>query len=1039
MHVALRGFWLVLLLVPGMAAGQDKLRVDVHGDPLPPGALARIGSTRLRHAGPVSSLAFTRDGKVIASASHDRTICFWDAATGKLLRRLEGHRHAVFALALSPDGKRVATAESDGSVWLWDTANGKLLWCGEGHNGPAYCVAFSPDSATIASGGLDAKVRLWDAATGKQRDHYTDPADGTGVVVMGAVAVPNARVFAVAFSPDGKTLATGGQNNAVRLWDVKTGKKLRELRSTPAAAVHGLAWSPDGKRLAAAHGAAAVHLWDAATGKLAVRADRDSAGIEVAFSRDGKRLAVCPNTEDGQLRILDADTGRVAHQFGIGAGTYAVALAPDGQTAAAAGRSGGIRLWAVATGKDRLPSLSAATVARMALARNGRWLASANEAGAVRLHDTVTGASHALTRNFPDLFLPRFSADSPRVVVSGSRQQRRVTDWVTGKEWLALGEPRRDVPRWALSRDGRTLVLAMKDRTFQVWDVVRGKKVREIDPLWDDYLFNSAMALSPDGSVLAITSQRLSATFFKDPPLELWETGTGKRLRVVNIPFGTIPRYRLSLTFSPDGRSLVAADDGGGVCVLEAATGGLRCRLPAEQPFASVLALSEDGRTLAVGSGYGSFLFDPIGEEDRHRPTWPEEGGIVLWDLAGQRLLGRLHDHRQAVQALAFAADGRTLASQSGDGTAVVWAVPAPPTAAVAPLTPARLKDLWAVLAGDDAAKAYAALWKLAAVPKQALPLLRKHLRPVAPVKAAEVAALPAGAGERQVSGAAAGDRRPPPPGAGGRGHLASAARGPTAAGGSPPCGGPARTSGARQPPGAAAHPASTGIAGTHRRRRGAAVAADAGRRGAGGVADGAGAGRAAALRGRTSKGGHAMKVDARWQVWLSVWLVPLAVALSGPAAAQQPRTDVHGDALPPGALRASAPRGCGTPAPSPPWRTHATARCSPPPAMTGRSVCGTPPPANCYTAWRATPTPCSPSPCPPTASTSSPPAATRPCACGRPPPASNCGAGTITRRRCTASRFRQTASASPRAARTARCACGTRPPARNCANSPTS
>src|SRR5438105_3726381 len=127
----LPGLVLIVGLLPVDALqGQPPpgLKADAFGDPLPAGALARIGTTRLRHQGAIAALAWSHDGTRLASAGHDKTVCFWDAGTGKLVRRFDGHGGAVFALALSKDGKLLATGGQDQTVRVWEIASGKLVW-----------------------------------------------------------------------------------------------------------------------------------------------------------------------------------------------------------------------------------------------------------------------------------------------------------------------------------------------------------------------------------------------------------------------------------------------------------------------------------------------------------------------------------------------------------------------------------------------------------------------------------------------------------------------------------------------------------------------------------------------------------------------------------------------------------------------------------------------------------------------------------------------------------------------------------------------
>ncbi len=444
-------------------------------------------------------IAFAPDGKALASAGFDNVVHLWDVAGGKQTAEFSGHTAAVLAVAFSPDGKALASGGLDGTARLWDVATAKETKSLAADTGPEGVtgVAFSPDGKLLAVCSTAARaVRVYDVASGKETH-----------------TLPGGRFRRAAFSPDGKTLAAGDGNNAIRLWEMPTGKVLQPAEPHNAG-VHCIALSPDGKTLAAGTTFKTVYLWDVTMGRLRRRLEGHEHGVyPVAYSPDGRRVA--SGSRDGTARVWDVATGQELHRFlgydGPKTGdvwVYGLSFAPDGKRLAGACRDGQVRVWDLGTGREAVRCEQS--------------------------HDFVWGVA--------------FAPDGKTLVGCGD-DTVRLWDAATGREVLRLGEDGR-YEAVAFSPDGRLVAAGTKDGEVRLIDAATGRTLRALKEHPNAayrkrliYRDGRTVAFSPDGRMVAWGSWQV---------VQVWEVATGQE----RLSFPAHRGEVMSVAFFPDGRRL---------------------------------------------------------------------------------------------------------------------------------------------------------------------------------------------------------------------------------------------------------------------------------------------------------------------------------------------------------------------------------------------------------------------------------------------------------------------------------------------------
>lgn len=720
-------------------------RKDFYGDPLPPGALARMGSVQFRQ--PDAEIAFSSDGNTLISVGSDQSIMQRDVRSGKVLAKTSVPLQKSQVKRLSPDGKILAVGGAD-CILLYDTATGAEQRRFEVKGWGGEALAFSGNGKYLSCAtpaNPETLITIWDLATGKEqmrlRANLRVP-DRVVFIIEASDAQQrrtldgnaNTNVRAAFFSWDGSVFGLRhGQN--ITLWDTSLGQILAKDLSSP----DGFALSNNGQLLALTNFSGSVHLQEIPSLKRLAVLDpaprlRRSTPLtpKLAFSPNGEFLAV--GGIEG-LILWDIAARKEKARFDDRAGQR-IAFAPDGKTMAVAGKST-IRVWDVISGKPIHGRMNHdGRVGQLTVSPDGKLVASieafspTEQLWDVKSGQPVRTISHSDTGNrhcsfaadgkLLDYGMPGGALELVEAQSGKSIQRFADIDQVSGR-------PPVQIHAAHLAKDGKKLMILSRsyDETkryqLSVLDAETGKPiVRRVLP---EKNFLSFAAFPPNGKVMAVG---------RDGGLSILETMTGyERLKIPGdfgypmlfSPSGDLAAVGLRKT---DAKTGPAGEDLG-LRVMEVASGEELFHVNPVRP----VAFSRDSRMLATASLHALELWDAVtGARLFHLP-WPKE--YVS------------EDFQTGVSSLALTPDGHAALVGMPDGTILVWDL----SAAARPeswvregkLGQAELETLWSDL-GGDAKKGQRAVHILAATPEKALPLLASRLQPVAAVNKAEVTKL---------------------------------------------------------------------------------------------------------------------------------------------------------------------------------------------------------------------------------------------------------------------------------------------------------
>ncbi len=570
--------------------------------------------------GAIFALAFSPDGKFLATGELNGKVCLWQVADNQLISTFWVHTSWLSAMTFSPDGMTLVTSSGDCTVRFWDLRTTEAPRILTINNSQILSVTFSPDGRTLATGSDDHAVRMWDVDTLETIKTFLGHTD---------------QVWSVRFSPDGQTLASGSADKTVKIWDLTGNNRTLEGHEDQ---VWSVRFSPDGQTLASASADKTVKIWgqDGTLVKTLLGHIGEVCCLE--FSPIGKTLAT--SSADQTVKLWDLDTFQVSKTLrGHTAWIRSVKFSPDGYTLVSGSSDYTVKFWDASTGQlGRNWQGHTNWIWSVGYNFDGTQIVSGGGDNMVRVWDVTSGAILSTFAEHTSWVMSvEFSPDALKIASVSTDHSVRLWHSNSGKHWKMQGHTSQ-IFTVKFSPDGNILATGGADGTVKLWNLQTGRVFQTFSG--HTYWVRS-IAFSPDGEMLA------SGSF--DRTVRLWNVQTGE----CKIMSGHTDWVN-SVTFSPDGIFLATGSIDNTVRIWNIDDGQVRKTFLGHTSQIFSVKFSPDGRTIASCSA---------------------DCTVKLWDLQSQQLLLTFSDHNDQVLCVDFSPDGKTLISSSADETIKLWDV----------------------------------------------------------------------------------------------------------------------------------------------------------------------------------------------------------------------------------------------------------------------------------------------------------------------------------------------------------------------------
>ncbi len=584
---------------------------------------ARPATPFVGHRDAVSAAAFSHDGLLIASASHDNTLKLWDAQSGQCIHTLKGHDDWVKSVAFDHNSKRIASASFDQTIKIWNAVSAQCILTLKGHEGLVLSVAFNHNSKRIASASFDKTIKIWNAVSGQ---------------CIHTLKGHNNTINSVAFDHNSKRIASASYDKTIKIWNAESGQCILTLKGH-SDTVLSVAFDHNNKRIASASYDKTIKIWNAVSAQCILTLKGHDHWVQsVAFDHNSKRIASA--SYDKTIKIWNAESGQCIHTLkGHSDTVLSVAFDHNNKRIASASDDKTIKIWNAVSGQCILTLKGHNnTINSVAFDHNSKRIASASYDKTIKIWNAVSGQCiHTLKGHDDWVQSVAFDHNSKRIASASNDQTIKIWNAVSAQCILTLKGHNNTINSVAFDHNSKRIVSASFDQTIKIWNAVSGQCILTLKG-------HEGLALS----VAFDHNSKRIASASNDQTIKIWNAVSAQCIHTLKGHDNWVQ----SVAFDHNSKRIASASDDQTIKIWNAVSGQCILTLKGHNNTINSVAFDHNSKRIASAS---------------------DDQTIKIWNAVSAQCIHTLKGHNNTINSVAFDHNSKRIASASDDQTIKIW------------------------------------------------------------------------------------------------------------------------------------------------------------------------------------------------------------------------------------------------------------------------------------------------------------------------------------------------------------------------------